>query len=97
MTGEERAVRVLATVEDLADGVPEWNDDRPPVAQGVVAGESRRLLPAVLGLRGRERRRDLVNQPPPTRAGAMAVGTRDFAITQRDRRDLIRPSPSTEL
>ena len=35
------------------------------IAQGVVDGESRLLLPAVLGLRGRERRRDLVNQPPP--------------------------------
>jgi hypothetical protein len=28
---------------------------------------------------------------------ALAIGTCDFAITQRDRRDLICPPPSTEL
>jgi hypothetical protein len=99
---EGRAVRVPATVEDLVDGTPEWNDDRPPVSQGVVEGESRRLLPAVLGLRGRERRRDRSDDVvgvvvQVTTRVAMAIGTCDFAITQRDRRDLIRPPPSTEL
>ena len=65
VTREGRAVRVSAPVEDFVNRVPEREHDRPPVVQRVVEGEDRGFLPAVLGLRGRERRGDLVDQPSP--------------------------------
>jgi hypothetical protein len=54
-----------------------------PRHRGVVERESRLLLPAVLGLRGRERRRDLVNQPLPI-AGVSRKG-------RRPKRDAVGP------
>jgi hypothetical protein len=55
-------------------------------------------LPNRVGVRSANRSDDVVRvvEQVTTRV-AMAIGTCDFAITERDRRDLIRPPPSTEL
>src|SRR5436305_1276561 len=60
-----RPVGIAAPVEDLVHRVPEREDDRAPVVEGVVERENRRLLPAMLGLRRGERSRDLVDERSP--------------------------------
>jgi hypothetical protein len=48
--GVQRIVGIPAAIEHLADRVSEWQHDRPPVLEGVVEREDRRLLAPVLGL-----------------------------------------------
>ena len=57
-----RPVRVAAAVENLVHRVPERENDRAPVVEGVVERENRGLLAAVFRLRRGERRRDLVDE-----------------------------------
>src|SRR6266545_1096747 len=57
-----RPVRIAAAVENLMHRVPERENDRSPVVEGVVERENRGLLAAVLRLRRGERRRDFVDE-----------------------------------